>query len=164
MQTGEESILGFSAAAAERRKRDGLCVYCGAAATSTDHLIPRLAGGPEDADNHVPACRSCNSSKGAKDVFVWAESKGFFPLSIGKRYLRLAWLWSSRMSLLDCSLTELREADPPFLLDIPWTDALPTRRLSPSEALSFQDQLPGHQLRFPLTPPPSSLSTKVSKP
>lgn len=62
LAAGEKSILGFSAAAAERRKRDGLCVYCGAAATSTDHLIPRLAGGPEDADNHVPACRSCNSS------------------------------------------------------------------------------------------------------
>ena len=86
------------------------------------------AGRPEDADNHVPACRSCNSSEGSKDVFTWAASKGFFPLKIGKRYSRLAWLWSLRMGLLDATVHELRRTDPPFLVDIPWTNELPTQR------------------------------------
>ena len=83
----------------------------------------------------IRTCRSCNSSKGSKDVFTWAESKGFFPLEIGKRYIRLAWLWSSRMGLLDAPLDELRAADPPFLLDIPWTDDLPRRRPQRSETV-----------------------------
>ena len=131
--TGRRSIVEFSSTAAEKRKRHAVCAYCATDATSTDHLIPRLRGGPEDADNHVPACRSCNSSKGSKDVFTWAQSKGFFPLEIGKRYIRLAWLWSSRMGLLDAPLDDLRAAEPPFLLDIPWTDDLPTQRPQRSE-------------------------------
>lgn len=32
------------------------------------------------------------------------------------------------MGLVDAPLDELRAAEPPFLLDIPWTDDLPTRR------------------------------------
>ena len=147
LDAGEKSIVEFSSTAAERRKRNANCVYCSAHGSDTDHLIPRLRGGPEDADNHGPACRSCNSSKGSKDVFTWAESKGFFPLEIGKRYIRLAWLWSSRMDLLDAPLDELRAANPPFLLDIPWTDDLPTRRPNESDASSPKTlrspQLPG---------------------
>ena len=147
LDAGEKSIAEFSSTAAERRKRNPTCVYCSAHGSDTDHLIPRLRGGPEDADNQVPACRSCNSSKGSKDVFTWAETKGFFPLEIGKRYIRLAWLWSSRMELLDVPLDELRAANPPFLLDIPWTDDLPTRRPNRSDAKSPKKlrspQLPG---------------------
>ena len=135
LDASQQSIVEFSSTPAERRKRNPTCVYCSADGSDTDHLIPRLRGGPEDADNHVPACRSCNSSKGSKDVFTWAESKGFFPLEIGKRYTRLEWLWSSRMGLLDARLDELRAADPPFLLDIPWTDDLPRRRPERSEAV-----------------------------
>jgi hypothetical protein len=51
--------------------RDGFqCVYCGqnlkgAAATDVtlDHLLPRSAGGSNDATNLVTACRSCNCSR-----------------------------------------------------------------------------------------------------
>ena len=136
LDAGEKSIVEFSSTAAEKRKGDRICAYCPNETTSTDHLIPRLRGGPEDADNHVPACRFCNSSKGSKDVFTWAQSKGFFPLEIGKRYIRLAWLWSSRMGLLDTPLDDLRAAEPPFLLDIPWTDDLPTQRPQRSETTS----------------------------
>ena len=45
--------------------RDGhRCQYCGAAAESIDHVIPRSKGGPHTWDNVVAACRPCNVRKG----------------------------------------------------------------------------------------------------
>ncbi|MFD7735906.1 HNH endonuclease [Kitasatospora phosalacinea] len=41
----------------------GRCVYCGAAATSVDHVIPRSRGGQHRWDNVVAACRRCNHTK-----------------------------------------------------------------------------------------------------
>lgn len=47
------------------------CLYCGTdlrhaapADITLDHLLPRSAGGSNDATNLVTACRSCNSSRG----------------------------------------------------------------------------------------------------
>lgn len=39
------------------------CFYCGAAAESVDHLLPRSRGGKEGV-NLVPACYRCNQMKG----------------------------------------------------------------------------------------------------
>ncbi|MCX0243869.1 HNH endonuclease [Streptomyces sp. NPDC016469] len=41
----------------------GRCMYCGAAATSVDHVIPRSRGGRHAWDNVVAACRRCNHVK-----------------------------------------------------------------------------------------------------
>jgi 5-methylcytosine-specific restriction endonuclease McrA len=43
------------------------CVYCDRKMTrlTKDHIIPLSKGGNHSADNVVPACRSCNSSKQA---------------------------------------------------------------------------------------------------
>ena len=49
----------------------GRCAYCGACASSLDHEVPLSRGGMDDAWNWVPACRSCNSSKGTREVRVW---------------------------------------------------------------------------------------------
>jgi 5-methylcytosine-specific restriction endonuclease McrA len=44
--------------------RDGhRCLYCGAAAESIDHVIPRSRGGLHSWDNVVAACRPCNVRK-----------------------------------------------------------------------------------------------------
>ena len=110
----------------ERRKLSGGCTYCGRPAETLDHLIPRLRHGPDSADNLVPACRWCNSSKGGRDVFKWAASKGFFPLPVIRRYLVLSWRWTERAGLLEAPLEALRASDPPFLVgDIPWSSAAP---------------------------------------
>lgn len=46
----------------------GRCVYCGAAATSLDHVVPRSRGGPHSWDNVVSACGRCNHAKADKAV------------------------------------------------------------------------------------------------
>lgn len=44
--------------------RDGnQCQYCGRAAESLDHVIPRSRGGLHTWDNVVAACRRCNTRK-----------------------------------------------------------------------------------------------------
>lgn len=46
---------------------DYRCAYCGEVKPLTmDHVIPLTKGGGTTSDNIVPACKSCNSSKGAK--------------------------------------------------------------------------------------------------
>jgi 5-methylcytosine-specific restriction endonuclease McrA len=49
------------------------CAYCGCPLTSSnfqvDHIIPIARGGTHSVQNIVVACRSCNSSKGAKFLF-----------------------------------------------------------------------------------------------
>lgn len=49
----------------------GRCAYCPALPTTWDHVVPVSQGGLTEPGNIVPACGSCNSSKGTKDVLVW---------------------------------------------------------------------------------------------
>jgi 5-methylcytosine-specific restriction endonuclease McrA len=46
----------------------GRCVYCGAAATSLDHVVPKSRGGPHTWDNVVSACSRCNHLKADRGV------------------------------------------------------------------------------------------------
>ena len=47
---------------------DGKCACCGAEEQTLDHIVPVLLGGSNDIENIQPLCRSCNSSKGAKEL------------------------------------------------------------------------------------------------
>lgn len=48
------------------------CTYCDAReATSWDHIVPKSRGGEDVRSNLVPACQSCNSSKGALTPHEW---------------------------------------------------------------------------------------------
>jgi hypothetical protein len=67
----------------ERRRaalvRDGSrCVWCGRAfgplvRPTTDHLIPRVKGGPSWAENEVAACRRCNGERGHVTPAHWID-------------------------------------------------------------------------------------------
>lgn len=51
------------------------CVYCGESYDlhdlTIDHVCPRSRGGETISSNCVPACRSCNQSKGSEDWKIW---------------------------------------------------------------------------------------------
>lgn len=54
----------------------GICVYCGSRAVSTmDHCIPVERGGKTAQGNLIPACRSCNNSKGGGDLLEWVQRR-----------------------------------------------------------------------------------------
>jgi len=59
---------------------NGRCAYCGAPATTWDHIKPISKGGQTIPGNIVPACQSCNSSKKDKNVWNWITSNGIRPL------------------------------------------------------------------------------------
>ena len=46
----------------------GRCVYCDAAATSLDHVVPKSRGGPHTWDNVVSACARCNHVKADRGI------------------------------------------------------------------------------------------------
>jgi 5-methylcytosine-specific restriction endonuclease McrA len=59
--------------------RDGAtCVWCGRAFTAhvrptTEHVVPRVKGGPSWSENEVAACRRCNSDRGHRGPVDWLE-------------------------------------------------------------------------------------------
>lgn len=69
--------------------RDGdACVWCGRSIdtdlvqATTDHLVPRIKGGPSWIENEVAACRRCNGERGHITPAEWAaecERRGWFP-------------------------------------------------------------------------------------
>lgn len=102
------------------------CCYCGRRQfLSVDHLIATKRGGANAGDNLVWACRSCNSSKGARDAIEWlAERRPFPPLLLLRRYLKLAIEMSRERQLMDIRLVEAPEL--PFSLStIPKAYPLP---------------------------------------
>jgi hypothetical protein len=61
-------------------ERDGPhCVWCGRElsaedrSATTDHVVPRLKGGPAWVENEVAACRSCNRRRGHQSPVAWLE-------------------------------------------------------------------------------------------
>lgn len=51
------------------------CFYCDGVATTIDHVVPIARGGSHSVGNLVPACLSCNLSKGAKLITEWKMSR-----------------------------------------------------------------------------------------
>lgn len=59
-------------------ERDGpWCVWCSAPLDSslnrptTEHLVPRIKGGPSWVENELAACRRCNSERGHQSAAGW---------------------------------------------------------------------------------------------
>lgn len=65
-------------------ERDGVeCVWCrrpidvGLVEATTEHLVPRIKGGPSILENEVAACRRCNGARGHVTPAEWiVECRG----------------------------------------------------------------------------------------
>ena len=70
-------------------ERDGAeCVWCrrqvevGLVAATTEHLVPRIKGGPSWIENELAACRRCNGERGHRtpgDWFDECDRRGWDP-------------------------------------------------------------------------------------
>lgn len=77
----------------------GRCVYCSAAATSLDHVVPKSRGGPHTWDNVVSACGRCNhvkADRGLADLGWRLRTTPRAPTGsawrvVGARTVRPAW-------------------------------------------------------------------------
>jgi hypothetical protein len=82
------------------------CVYCGALLHlkkgsgpgrrgCMDHLVSVRHGGPQETDNLVPSCYSCNISKASVDLLVWEPIGTIEPTQyqslLDRRLRMLAW-------------------------------------------------------------------------
>ena len=61
-------------------ERDGAeCVWCrralevGLVAATTEHLVPRIKGGPSWIENELAACRRCNGERGHRTPGEWFD-------------------------------------------------------------------------------------------
>lgn len=100
-----------------RLREYGQCLACNVEVPKTstgDHLIPLSLGGPPDASNYVPLCRSCNASKGNRDFFIWWQAKGYRLRELPKEiiadllcaYARLRYEMGIRADTLDTEAPE----------------------------------------------------------
>ncbi|WP_211333390.1 HNH endonuclease [Terracoccus luteus] len=59
--------------------RDGaMCIWCGRpfgplARATTEHVVPRVKGGPSWLENEVLACRRCNGERGHRSPVEWLD-------------------------------------------------------------------------------------------
>lgn len=96
------------------------CCYCGAIfALTIDHLIPKIGGASDYADNLVWACKPCNSFKSDIDLLEWCRSKRTFPsLLLLRRYTKLIAKYCEQHELLDTLLSDTQQKDLPFRLEL----------------------------------------------
>ena len=92
------------------------CYYCGSVDRLTaDHLIPRIKGGADEADNLIWACRSCNSSKHARDMLEWMNARNDFPsILLLRRYTKIVARRCDAEGCLGAALTQCRDLGLPF--------------------------------------------------
>src|SRR5690554_4453576 len=79
-----------------------ICNYCGSGNNlALDHILAKHFVQKDNAENLIYACRSCNSSKGKKDLMEWMDyKKDFFPLMVIRRYLKLIFQYCEEHELL----------------------------------------------------------------
>lgn len=95
------------------------CSYCGASDNlALDHLFAQKMGGTDTGDNLIFSCRSCNSSKGKKDLMEWMHYKNSFPpLMVLRRYLKLVIAYCIENRLMDLPPEELEQKKYPFKIE-----------------------------------------------
>lgn len=120
LMTGTMNIASIVDDEKIKIKQGTTCSYCHSTADITaDHLIPKYRGGENSAENIVCACKSCNSSKGKKDLLEWYAYKNEFPpLMLLRRYLKLLHNFSEEHNILDIEIEALDNSTIPFRIDL----------------------------------------------
>ena len=120
LTTGSMNIQSLFEDERWRFQHPQLCAYCGQnAALSLDHLLSRKRGGTDNPSNLVYACRSCNSSKGEKDLIEWMLSTSSFPsIAILRRYLKNAVEFCEKNGLLDLPISGISREILPYSVDL----------------------------------------------
>jgi len=95
------------------------CNYCDSTdKLALDHILSQKLGGKDEGDNLIFACKSCNSSKGKKDLMEWMDFRGeFLPLMTIRRYLKLTIAFCIDHNFMDKKLTDLDLQEIPFKLN-----------------------------------------------
>lgn len=94
------------------------CNYCGCETNlSIDHILPQKYGGNDSAENLIMACSTCNSSKGAKDMMEYFNTKSIFPpLMLLRRYLKLIYQYCEDNNCIDNIIDDVDDSTYPFKL------------------------------------------------
>lgn len=95
------------------------CNYCNSTSQlALDHILAQKLGGKDNGDNLVYACKTCNSSKGKKDLMEWMIFRGndFLPLMIIRRYLKLAISYCIENNLMNVKISEIEMDKIPYKL------------------------------------------------
>lgn len=89
MSTVENDLTAEQWAALKRAW--GGCAYCGAANgdLQRDCVLPISRGGRYTMDNIVPACASCNASKGNSEVTSWMRRRRLIERDFLERHLAI---------------------------------------------------------------------------
>ena len=104
LQSGEIKWSGTIREWLKEHEKPNECVYCGAETDlTTEHILPRVCGGPDIVDNAVRVCKSCNSSKGGKRLYEWfgLAEKDKVPRIAEGKYLKLLYDFHEKMGTLD---------------------------------------------------------------
>lgn len=99
-----------------RNRLNGQCIYCGDEFDflTCDHIVPKTKGGSTSHHNLSPACITCNSRKGSKDVWEWWQKSGHWKDAVEKgRDQLLREIIADRRSLADF-LTDTLGNNPQF--------------------------------------------------
>jgi hypothetical protein len=94
--SAHDFALGRAGRLAERMARDGAaCVWCGRRfdrliRATTDHLIPRVKGGPSWLENELAACSRCNRARGHRGAAAWADECERLGWPVDRHYLATA--------------------------------------------------------------------------
>lgn len=116
-----------------------ICNYCGSNDNlALDHIFPKKYGGLDDAENLIFACRTCNSSKGKKDLIEWMNTREhFLPLMVIRRYLKLTFNYCISNGLLEKRIDELANQVLPFKIEL-----LPTKFPKPNLLVLNMKRIP----------------------
>ena len=111
LQSGEITMSGTIREWQREQELPKECVFCKSYQNlSMDHLIPRIRGGKDIADNIVWSCRPCNTSRGEKGIYAWLglKKKDNLHRLVAGKYLKELYSLHKEQGTLSISKNEIQ--------------------------------------------------------